>query len=266
MQSPAGGTPQAPTRVLVVDGEPQTARALVTGLRARGHEVDIAHDGVTALRLAAARHPDVVLLDPGLPDMDGPEAIRKLRARTGAPILVLSAGHSSDEGDDKGEVDDEGDGEGEAKGDREDEARRVRAEALGAGADDCLTEPFGVDDVLARLRAAVHRAEAADGSEAEVLVETDGFTVDLAARKVYRADKEVRLTPTEWRLLEVLVRNTGRLVGQRQLLQEVWGPSYGTETNYLRVYMAQLRRKLEANPSHPRHFVTEPGTGYRFER
>ncbi len=262
MQSPAGGTPQAPARVLVVDGEPQTARALVTGLRARGYEVDTAHDGVTALRFAAARPPDVVLLDPGLPDMDGPEAIRKLRARTGAPILLLSAGHSSGKADDSGG----GVGEGGGQDDREDEAQQARAEALGAGADGYVIEPFGVDDVLARLRAAVHRAEAADGSGAEVLVETDGFTVDLAARKVHRAGKEVRLTPTEWRLLEVLVRNTGRLVGQRQLLQEVWGPSYGRETNYLRVYMAQLRRKLEEDPSHPRHFVTEPGTGYRFER
>jgi two-component system KDP operon response regulator KdpE len=114
--------------------------------------------------------------------------------------------------------------------------------------------------------AAVRRAEPAASAEDDVVVETDEFTVDLAAKKVHRAGRDVRLTPTEWHLLEVLVRNTGRLVSQKQLLQEVWGPSYGTETNYLRVYMAQLRRKLEADPSHPKHFITEPGMGYRFER
>ncbi len=124
-----------------------------------------------------------------------------------------------------------------------------------------------MDELLARLRAAVRRAEPAAGSgEDEVIVETDGFTVDLAAKKAVRDGRDVRLTPTEWHLLEVLVRNSGKLVSQKQLLQEVWGPSYGTETNYLRVYMAQLRRKLEADPSHPRHFITEPGMGYRFER
>ncbi|MFI1507498.1 response regulator [Streptomyces sp. NPDC020597] len=237
MLSQAGGSPQASTRVLVVDDEPQIVRALVINLKARGYEVDAAHDGATALRIAAARHPDVVVLDLGLPDLDGVEVIKGLRGWTRAPILVLSARHSSDE----------------------------KVEALDAGADDYVTKPFGMDELLARLRAAVRRAEPA-GGEDEALVETDGFTVDLVAKKVNRAGKDVRLTPTEWHLLEVLVRNTGRLVSQRQLLQEVWGPSYGTETNYLRVYMAQLRRKLEADPSHPRHFHTEPGMGYRFER
>ncbi|MGW2964132.1 response regulator [Streptomyces sp. NPDC001220] len=227
------------TRVLVVDDEPQIVRALVINLKARKYEVDAAPDGRTALELAASRHPDVVVLDLGLPDMDGVEVIRGLRGWTRVPILVLSARHSSDE----------------------------KVDALDAGADDYVTKPFGMDELLARLRAAVRRAEPVAGTgEDDVLVETEGFTVDLAAKKVNRAGRDVRLTPTEWHLLEVLVRNTGRLVSQKQLLQEVWGPSYGTETNYLRVYMAQLRRKLEADPSHPKHFITEPGMGYRFEK
>jgi two-component system KDP operon response regulator KdpE len=225
------------TRVLVVDDDPAIVRALVINLKARSYEVDAAHDGAAALRTAAARHPDVVVLDLGLPDMDGVEVIRELRGWTRVPILVLSARHASDE----------------------------KVLALDAGADDYVTKPFGMDELLARLRAAVRRAEpAGDGND--VVVETDGFTVDLAAKKVNRGGKDVRLTPTEWHLLEVLVRNSGRLVAQKQLLREVWGPSYGTETNYLRVYMAQLRRKLEADPSHPKHLITEPGMGYRFEK
>ncbi|MEV5431815.1 response regulator [Streptomyces sp. NPDC052701] len=223
------------TRVLVVDDEPRTVRALVADLRARTYEVDAAHDGATALRLAAARRPDVVVLGLGLPDMDGVEVVRELRGRTRGPILVLSARRSCDE----------------------------KVQALDAGADDYVTKPFGTDELLARLRAAVRRAEPA-GVEGDAVVE--GFTVDLAAKKAGRDGRDVRLTPTEWHLLEVLVRNAGRLVGQKQLLREVWGPSYGTETNYLRVYMAQLRRKLEADPSRPRHLITEPGTGYRFEK
>ena len=227
------------TRVLVVEDEPQIVRALVINLKARQYEVDAAPDGRTALELAASRHPDVVVLDLGLPDMDGVEVIRGLRGWTRVPILVLSARHSSDE----------------------------KVQALDAGADDYVTKPFGMDELLARLRAAVRRAEPAGAGEDDVtLVETAGFTVDLAAKKVNRAGRDLRLTPTEWHLLEVLVRNAGRLVGQKQLLQEVWGPSYGTETNYLRVYMAQLRRKREVDPSHPKHFITEPGMGYRFEK
>ncbi|MDX3535016.1 response regulator [Streptomyces sp. MB09-01] len=227
------------TRVLVVEDEPQIVRALVINLKARKYEVDAAADGATALELAAARHPDVVVLDLGLPDMDGVEVIKGLRGWTRVPILVLSARHSSDE----------------------------KVEALDAGADDYVTKPFGMDELLARLRAAVRRAEPAAGSgEDEVIVATEGFSVDLAAKKAVREGRDVRLTPTEWHLLEVLVRNRGKLVSQKQLLQEVWGPSYGTETNYLRVYMAQLRRKLEADPSRPLHFITEPGMGYRFER
>ncbi|MFC8915567.1 response regulator [Streptomyces sp. NPDC047821] len=226
------------TRVLVVDDEPQIVRALVINLKARKYEVDAAPDGATALELAAGRHPDVVILDLGLPDMDGVEVIKGLRGWTRVPILVLSARQTSDE----------------------------KVEALDAGADDYVTKPFGMDELLARLRAAVRRAEPVGGDDGTIVVETAGFTVDLAAKKVQRDGRDVRLTPTEWHLLEVLVRNSGRLVSQKQLLQEVWGPSYGTETNYLRVYMAQLRRKLEADPSHPRHFITEPGMGYRFER
>ncbi|WP_127359167.1 response regulator [Actinacidiphila soli] len=224
-------------RVLVVDDEPQIVRALVINLRARKYEVDAAQDGTTALRLAAARHPDVVVLDLGLPDMDGVDVIRGLRGWTRVPIIVLSARQTSDE----------------------------KVEALDAGADDYVTKPFGMDELLARLRAAVRRAAPAGPEDAASVVETASFTVDLAAKKVNKNGTDVRLTPTEWHLLEVLVRNTGRLVTQKQLLQEVWGPTYSTESNYLRVYTAQLRRKLEADPSRPRHFITEPGMGYRFE-
>lgn len=207
------------TRVLVVDDEPQIVRALVINLKARKYEVDAAHDGASALELAAARHPDVVVLDLGLPDMDGVEVIKGLRGWTRVPIIVLSARHASDE----------------------------KVEALDAGADDYVTKPFGMDELLARMRAAVRRAEPVAGED-DSLVVTDSFTVDLAAKKVNRDGTDVRLTPTEWHLLEVLVRNAGRLVSQTQLLQEVWGPAYRTETNYLRVYLAQLRRKLERDP------------------
>jgi two-component system KDP operon response regulator KdpE len=222
------------TRVLVVDDEPQIVRALAINLKARGYDVDTAGDGTAALTAAADRHPDVVLLDLGLPDIDGVEVIRGLRGWTKIPIIVLSARHASAE----------------------------KVEALDAGADDYVTKPFGMDELLARLRAAVRRAVPEE--EAPVVV-TESFTVDLAAKRVSRDGADVRLTPTEWHLLEVLVRHAGRLVSQRALLQEVWGPAYGTETNYLRVYMAQLRRKLESDPSHPRHLLTEPGMGYRFE-
>ncbi|MCF6522796.1 response regulator [Streptomyces sp. JJ36] len=226
-------------RVLVVDDEPQIVRALAINLKARKYEVDAAPDGARALRLAADRHPDVVILDLGLPDMDGVDVIRALRARTRVPVLVLSARHTSEE----------------------------KVKALDAGADDYVTKPFGMDELLARLRAAVRRAEPAAGEGVgSGIVETAAFSVDLTAKKVHRDGRDVRLTPTEWHLLEVLVRNTGLLVSQKQLLQEVWGPAYGTETNYLRVYMAQLRRKLEADPARPRHLLTEPGRGYRFER
>ena len=225
-------------RVLVVDDEPGLVRALAINLRSSGWDVATAPDGAHALDLAATWHPDVVLLDLGLPDISGIDVIAGIRGWSRVPIVVLSA---RQHGEDK-------------------------VDALDAGADDYVTKPFGMDELLARLRAAVRRAEPVGGGEDDVLVETDAFTVDLAKKKVGRGGRDVRLTPTEWHLLEVLVRNTGRLVGQKQLLQEVWGPSYGTESNYLRVYMAQLRRKLETDPSHPKHFITEPGMGYRFER
>ncbi|WP_026416768.1 response regulator [Actinomadura oligospora] len=222
------------TRVLVVDDEPQIVRALRINLKARGYEVDAAPDGRTALDLAARRHPDVILLDLGLPDMDGTEVIRGLRGWLTVPIIVLSARQESDD----------------------------KVEALDVGADDYVTKPFGMAELLARLRAAVRRS--APVEEAAV-VRTDAFSVDLAAKRVERNGADVRLTPTEWHILELLVRNAGRLVSQQQLLQEVWGPSYAKETNYLRVYMAQLRRKLEDDPSHPRYLITAPGIGYRFE-
>ncbi|WP_069817273.1 response regulator [Streptomyces sp. TP-A0874] len=238
MSQSAAETDPAPRRVLVVEDEPQIVRALVINLKARHYEVDSAADGATALRKAAVFQPDVIVLDLGLPDMDGVDVIRKLRGWTRTPVLVLSARQTSDE----------------------------KVTALDAGADDYVTKPFGMDELLARLRAAVRRAEPIPPAAEERVVATDSFTVDLSAKKVNRDGRDIRLTPTEWHLLEVLVRNPGRLVGQKQLLREVWGPSYGTETNYLRVYMAQLRRKLEVDPSHPRHFITEPGMGYRFER
>jgi len=223
------------TRVLVVDDEPQMVRALRINLRARGYEVDAAPDGRTALDLAARRHPDVIVLDLGLPDMEGAEVIRGLRGWTNVPIIVLTARHASEE----------------------------KVETLDVGADDYVTKPFGMDELLARLRAAVRRAAP---PEEDVVITTAGFTVDLAAKKATRDGRDVRLTPTEWHVLEVLTRNAGRLVSQQQLLREVWGPSYANETGYLRVYLAQLRRKLEADPSRPRHLITEPGMGYRFER
>jgi two-component system KDP operon response regulator KdpE len=219
--------------ILVVDDEPQIVRALTINLRARGFEVRAAGTGGEALRLAAAHPPDVVLLDLGLPDLDGTEVIAGLRAWTTVPILVLSG--------------------------RSDSVDKV--DALDAGADDYVTKPFGMDELLARVRAAVRRA-VPDQPPAPVV--TDAFTVDLAATRVYRDGEEVRLTPTEWRLLEALVTRPGRLVSQRQLLSEGWGPGYTVETNYLRVYLAGLRRKLEIDPSRPRHLVTEPGMGYRF--
>jgi two-component system KDP operon response regulator KdpE len=218
----------------VVEDEPQMRRALTTNLRARGYEVDEATSGEQALELAASRHPDVVVLDLGLPGIDGIDVVHGLRGWTTVPILVLSA--------------------------REDEASKV--EALDVGADDYVTKPFGMDELLARLRAALRRATPAGE---EPMVSTDHFVVDLAAKRVTRGTRLVHLTPTEWQVVEVLVRNPGKLVSQRQLLADVWGPQYRTETNYLRLYLAQIRRKLEPEPSRPRYFLTEPGMGYRFQ-
>ncbi|OZM74093.1 DNA-binding response regulator [Amycolatopsis antarctica] len=226
-----------PATVLVVDDEPQIVRALRINLTARGYRVVTAHDGAAALKAVAECGPDVVVLDLGLPDMDGTEVLHGLRGWTTVPVIVLSA--------------------------RGDSADKVRT--LDAGADDYVTKPFGMDELLARLRAAVRRSAAASAGDGEALVETESFTIDLVAKRVRRDGAEVHLTRTEWGVLELLVRNRGRLVSQKQLLHEVWGPSYDTESHYLRVYLAQLRRKLERHPSRPRHLLTEPGMGYRFE-
>lgn len=231
------------TRVLVVEDEPPLVRALTINLRARAYEVDAAPDGTTALRLAAERRPDVVVLDLGLPDMDGIDVIKALRGWTRVPLVVLSARRTTHE----------------------------KVEAFEAGADDYLTKPFDMAELLARLRAAVRR-NTSDGAGGvlpadeppSLTVATEDFTVDLAAKKVRRDGGPVRLTPTEWHVLEILVRSPGRLISQRQP-EEVWGPTFAARTNYLRVYMAQLRRKLEKDPSHPRYLITEPGMGYRFE-
>jgi two-component system, OmpR family, KDP operon response regulator KdpE len=223
------------TRVLVVDDEPSIVRALRINLAARKYEVSTATDGASGLAAVARDRPDVMILDLGLPDMDGTQVIRGVRGWTSTPIIVLSVWGQ--------------------------ESQKVAA--LDAGADDYVTKPFGMDELLARLRAAVRRASPAPD---EPVVSTEHFTVDLAAKRVTRnGDGDIGLTPTEWQLLEVLVRNRGRLVTQRQLLQEVWGPAYETESNYLRVYVAQLRRKLEPEPSRPRYLLTEPGMGYRFD-
>ncbi|MBJ8342216.1 response regulator [Antrihabitans sp. YC3-6] len=223
------------TRVLVVDDEPQILRALRINLSVRGYEVTTAADGAAALRAAAQTRPEVIVLDLGLPDMDGIEVLAGLRGWSTAPVIVLSA--------------------------RTDSADKV--DALDAGADDYVTKPFGMDEFLARLRAAVRRGAAAADVDEPVVV-TESFTVDLAAKRVVKDGSEVHLTPTEWGMLEMLVRNRGKLVGRKELLKEVWGPAYATETHYLRVYLAQLRRKLEDDPAHPKHLLTEAGMGYRF--
>ncbi len=221
------------TTVLVVDDDALLLRALRVNLAARDYQVVTAADGTAALAATARERPDVVILDLGLPDMDGTDVVRGIRGWSGTPIIVLSA--------------------------RQDEQQKV--EALDAGADDYVTKPFGMDELLARLRAAARRATPAPD---EPVVRTPDFTIDLADKRVTTAGGEpVRLTPTEWGIVELLARNPGRLVTGRELLHEVWGPNYDTETHYLRVYLAQLRRKLEPDPSRPRYFRTEPGMGYR---
>jgi len=223
----------APSRVLVVDDELPMLRALGANLRARGYLVEVAQSGEEALELAAGQLPDAVILDLGLPDISGIEVIDGLRGWTRVPIIVLSA--------------------------RDSEQDKVTA--LDAGADDYVTKPFGMNELLARLRAAVRRNVPAAESR---FVETGHFTVDLQSKRVIRGDGEVRLTPTEWAMVEVLARNPGKLVSQHQVLEDVWGPGHADDTAYLRVHMAHIRRKLEPDPSRPRYFVTEPGMGYRF--
>jgi two-component system KDP operon response regulator KdpE len=222
------------TRVLVVDDDRQLLRALQITLTARGYAVVPAATGADALAAASAKPPDVVILDLGLPDLDGVAVVEGLRGWSAAPIIVLSARHEE----------------------------RAKVRALDAGADDYVTKPFGMDELLARVRAAARRGSAPTSG---AVVTTNAFTVDLAARRVTARSGEVRLTPTEWHLLEILVRDPNRLITQQQLLQQVWGPAYRTETNYLRVHLANLRRKLEPDPTRPRYLITEPGVGYRFQ-
>jgi two-component system, OmpR family, KDP operon response regulator KdpE len=223
-------------RILLVDDEPQILRALAINLKALGYQIEAAESGEEALQKAAGHRPDAVILDLGLPGIDGVEVIRGLRGWTDVPIIVLTVR----------------------------EGERDKIQALDAGADDYVTKPFGMGELLARLRAALRRADTNDSEDP--IIETPHFTIDLQAKRVLGADHaEIRLTPTEWGIVEVLVRNHGKLVSQTQLLREVWGPQYGEETNYLRVFMAQVRRKLEPQPGSPRYFITEPGMGYRFE-
>ncbi|MGC4110036.1 MAG: response regulator transcription factor [Nocardioides sp.] len=219
-------------RILLVDDDATLRRTLTIGLRAADHEVLIAADGRSALQALREDRPDLVVLDLGLPDVSGVEVLRQLRSWSTVPVVVLSA--------------------------RAESAEKVQA--LDLGADDYVTKPFGMDELLARVRAAGRRA----GSDVPVL-EAGDLVVDLPARRVTKGGAVVRLTPTEWGLLEMLVRTPGRLVSQKDLLHEVWGPAYGRETNYLRVYVGSLRKKLEDDPSEPRHLITEPGMGYRFQ-
>ena len=221
------------TRVLVIDDEARFARALAISLRAYGYDVEVATTGEEGLRSASQRPAEVVILDLGLPGMDGIDVLRGLRGWTNVPVVVLSARHQ--------------------------EASKVQA--LDEGADDYVTKPFGMDELLARLRAVQRRGEASDD---QPVVVTSAFSIDLAARRAVAAGVDVHLTPKEWQLVELLVRNPGKLVTQVQVLQEVWGPQYRTETEYLRVFMANIRRKLEPEPGRPRFFLTEPGSGYRF--
>jgi two-component system KDP operon response regulator KdpE len=222
------------TRVLLVEDDSTLARALTITLRTRGYDVTVARDGTSALRDASSARPDIVVLDLGLPDMDGTEVIRSLRTWTQMPVIVLSAR----------------------------DGQRDKVAALDAGADDYVGKPFGIEELLARLRAAARRATPRDD---EPVVTAGDLVIDLAAARVHRAGADVRLTPTEWHLLEVLVRRRGTLVSRADLLREVWGPAYEAQTNYLRVYLAQLRGKLEDQPSRPRHLKTEAGLGYRFD-
>jgi two-component system KDP operon response regulator KdpE len=226
------------TRVLVVDDDAHILRAIRIHLTACGYAVRTAQTGREALRAAAAEHPDLVLLDLGLPDLDGTAVIADLRTWAHVPIIVLSA--------------------------RTDSTDKI--DALDTGADDYLTKPFSMPELLARMRAAVRRSVAPSPTDEHTVVATLDFSIDLAAKKVIsRTGAQVHLTPTEWAILELLVRDRGALVSQRRLLSEIWGPAYRTETNYLRVYLAQLRRKLEPEPARPRYLITEPGMGYRFQ-
>lgn len=219
------------TVVLAVDDDAAILRTLGIAMRARGYEVETVADGRSALQSLTERVPDVVLLDLGLPDLDGTEVLRRIRETSQVPVVVLSARHESDD----------------------------KVEALDLGADDYVTKPFGMEELLARVRAALRRAAP---SRAPVVTVGD-LVLDVEDRRATRAGEPVHLTPTEWKIVEVLARAEGRLVRQTSLLTEVWGPTYERETHYLRVYLAQLRRKLEDDPAHPRMLITDPGLGYR---
>ncbi|WP_067499798.1 response regulator [Actinoplanes sp. TFC3] len=222
------------SRILVVDDDDQLRRALRINLSARKYDVRTAATGTEALTEAGLTVPDLAIVDLGLPDIDGVDVVRGLRGWTSIPIIILSA--------------------------RDDQAGKV--EALDAGADDYVTKPFGMDELLARIRAALRRATSAPEAAA---VTTADFSIDLAAKRLTTASgQEVRLTPIEWRMLETLTRHPDKLVAQKQLLREVWGPAYENETGYLRVHLANLRRKIEPDPGRPRYLITEPGIGYRF--
>ncbi|MFF2269521.1 response regulator [Cellulosimicrobium cellulans] len=222
--------------VLVVDDDPGLLRAIAITLRTHGWRVSTATSGGAGIDLAATDAPDVILLDLGLPDLSGFDVIRAVRAWSTAPIVVLSARHL---GDDK-------------------------VDALDAGADDYVTKPFAMPELMARLRAAVRRS-AGSTRDGSAVVEAGDLHIDLARRRLLRHGTEVRLSPTEWALLEILVAQRGRVVEREHLLREVWGPTATRDTHYLRVYLAQLRRKLEDDPAAPRHLITSPGIGYRFE-
>lgn len=225
----------AGARILVVDDEPSMLRLLRRNLEAREYSVEVAEDATEGLRLVATRHPDLVLLDLNLPDMDGVDFIRSVREHSQLPILVLSAR----------------------------ETERDRVVALDAGADDYVSKPFWIEELLARIRVALRHLARPDSGTAAVW-EADGLRVDLEHRRVTLDDEEVRLTPTEYDLLKAFVRRRDRVLTDRALLQEVWGPEYGDENHYLHVYVARLRKKIERDPQSPRHLITEPGVGYRF--
>jgi two-component system KDP operon response regulator KdpE len=226
-------------KILIADDDPQILRALRITLTARGYEIITAEDGTAALNAATEHRPDLYLLDLGMPGLDGKQVIEGLRGWTDAPILVVSGRAGSTD----------------------------KVEALDAGADDYVTKPFAIDELLARIRALTRRVP---GAEAEPTVQFDDIVVDLAAKQVTRqvpgaAPVTVRLTPTEWQVLELLLRNAGKLVTRQMLLTEIWGPTHVTDTGYLRLYIAQLRKKLEPEPGTPRHLLTEAGMGYRFQ-
>jgi two-component system KDP operon response regulator KdpE len=223
--------------VLIVEDEPQMVRFLRGSLATHGYRLIESATAADGLAQAAARNPDVILLDLGLPDLDGLEVTRRLREWTSTPIIVLSA---------RGQDDD-------------------KIGALDAGADDYLTKPFSVGELLARIRVALRHVTAGTGGKPEPVFTLDELRIDLGKREVFVGDKEIHLTPTEYKLLTVLVQHAGKVVTHRQLLKEVWGPPHTENTQYLRVYMAQLRQKLEPNPARPQYLINEPGVGYRLK-